>query len=218
MKAVLFDFDGVIVDTEPLYYKMLDGIYEDLGIEVDDETGVQSLGCNSKEWWDFIIKKYDLKADLKELTKRETQGIDDVLKDETVVERIFPDLETFLIKLRENGIRCAIASANKPELIKNILKNAGLDGYFETVVSTDEAGRGKPAPDVFLYAAEKLGVDSKDTLVIEDSARGLEGAKRAGMTSLAFLSAPVPVDLTYADLSYSNYDEIIKNLDSLTKL
>jgi beta-phosphoglucomutase-like phosphatase (HAD superfamily) len=122
----------------------------------------------------------------------------------------------FMDLLKENGISISLATSSNWEITDKILEHLGLTNYFESITTGEEVLNSKPAPDIFLLAAEKLGVDPMDCLVIEDSVSGIIAAKDAGMKVIAISSEDNEEDLENADLVVESFSAItLKAIDAL---
>ena len=122
---------------------------------------------------------------------------------------IMPGLVGLLKKLQSRKYPMAVASSSTPEIIDLILKKTNLKKYFQVIVSAEEAGKSKPEPDVFLLAAEKLGIKPANCLVVEDSPNGIKAAKSAGMMCIAYKGPGAdPEKQTAADAVIQNYSQL----------
>lgn len=189
LKAILFDMDGVLVDSEPVHfaanYKMMK---DNFGIELDYDLDYKGyIGSTIEKIWKFIREKYKLfDYEWNELMDM----AEDVLK-EMLKKGGYPEVEgvkALVENLSDNGFMLAVASSSPMEKIVNNLDNLGIRDEFSVLVSGMEIENPKPAPDIFLLAAEKLGVNSDECLVIEDSKNGVIAAKAAQMACLGFIN------------------------------
>lgn len=216
INTVLFDMDGVIVDSEPINLRIIGDIYDEIGVDVPEDVHLSSLGVNSIEWWTFILNTYGNNNNYtpEELYDKERTRILKYMMNPETDKGYFENLAIVLRKLKEKGFKTAIASASHYDIINSILKQGNLEDYFDTVVSAIDPNvkRGKPEPDIFLYAANKLNALPEECIVIEDSERGLEAAKKANMKTAAFLSAPKPIKLDDADYIFDHYDQFFENI------
>lgn len=213
--TIIFDMDGVIIDSEPINLNILQELYKEIGIEVSEELNLTSIGCASRKWWDFILEEFNITSRTsEEMSKKELNKVDEYTYKEETKKYIFDGVTENIKKLKEDGFKLALASASPYNIIDQVLKFADLENEFDFIISSTDkrVKKGKPDPDIFLLAAEELGSDPSRCLVVEDSERGLEAAKRANMNSLAFLSAPLPIKLDNADSSFDNYDDFMKNV------
>jgi len=185
IKAVIFDMDGVLVDSEPFHVEIEKRQFSLNRILISDEEHHRYMGVATNVMWQEIAQRHSLNMpveDLIEQNRLETIRYFNELKEIPVM----PGLVEFLEKLRQRDLPLAVASSSFPEVIELILKKTGLRKYFQVVVSSQEAGKSKPEPDVFLLAAKLLGMNPECCLVFEDSANGIKAAHSAGMSCAAF--------------------------------
>ena len=184
--GVLFDLDGTLIDSEPVYWASDQVFLARYGIDFTVELNETMFGWGAV---DFFVKLQELfpLSPLNSMPLAERLR----LKDDAYLEygrgkiRAFPGVASFAQWLVAQGVPVAIASGSSPLAIDRTLEYAGLDGLFPVRISTVEVPRGKPAPDIFLEAARRLGVDPAQCLVLEDSVPGVQAAKAAGMSCIA---------------------------------
>ncbi|MFF7163583.1 HAD family hydrolase [Streptomyces sp. NPDC008086] len=181
--SVIFDLDGTLVDSEPNYYEAGRGLLAEHGIAdftwADHERYV---GISTLETVTLWKREYGLRASVDELLADKNRRYLDLARTAT---RVYPEMRKFVELLAAEDVPMAVASGSSREAITAILSGTGLDAQLRTVVSADEVGRGKPAPDVFLEAARRLGVAPGDCVVLEDAAPGAAAAHAAGMRCIA---------------------------------
>lgn len=186
MKAVIFDMDGVLINTEPLHYRCWKEILKERnGIDLDYEIYLPCIGSTRTFFMELINKNYGqvfddvdkmnalMKAKKAEITQRE--GFPEM-----------PGIEDALRMLKEAGYLLAVASSSPAYAIKEALESLNLEQYFTVVMSGDYVENPKPAPDTFLVTAKKLGMKPEECLVVEDSTNGGKAAKAAGMKCVWF--------------------------------
>ena len=184
LKAVLFDMDGVLLDTERLHYQANIRAMKELGQTLSWDYYKQFIGTTLTYMWETIQKDYHLSWSLEELRK-----LGDSKKKEILQEEGYPFIDgaaEFVGRLKEDGLLLALASSSTPEAISDNLKALGVEECYDQVVSSFEVEHRKPAPDVFLEAARRLGVKPEECIVIEDTFYGLYAGKSAGMTCIGF--------------------------------
>ena len=198
VKAVIFDMDGVIVDSEPIHFESDRMTMKHYGKYITDEELSRYVGVSNPDMWAELREKYQLEATVEELL--ETQfSYKKLLIGDRKLEPI-DGIRELLEQLKGGEVRIGLASSSSREFIEFMLSNLGLAGYFEVVISGEEVQRGKPFPDIFLKAAQGLGVEPSDCMVIEDSGHGVKAAKRAGMRCVGFVSPnSAKQDLSSAD-------------------
>jgi HAD superfamily hydrolase (TIGR01509 family) len=183
IEAVVFDMDGVLVDTEQLWDEVREALTEEWGGRYTPEAQEAMMGMSSPEWSRYLHEVVGLREP------------PEVIRDE-VVRRMLARYETDLPvvpgaveavrRLAGDGFRLAVASSSNRELIDAVLDRLELTSAFQVTVSSEEVARGKPAPDVYLEAARRLGVPPSACVAIEDSASGIRAAHAAGMRVIAY--------------------------------
>lgn len=218
VEAVIFDMDGVLVDSEPFHVKNEKRMFNKMGLDISDEEHAGYMGTATDVMWAKIIKDRNLRHDVNDLTKRTIQ---ESLPFFRSLEKIdpMPGLIDLLKKLKSYKIPMAVASSSDSETIRIILEKSGLRNYFLYAVSSSEAGKSKPEPDVFLHAANLLGVQPQNCVVFEDSKNGIRAAKAAEMFCIAYSGADsAHQDSSEADLHISHYSDLEKlNLEWMNR-
>lgn len=185
-KAVIFDMDGVLIDSQHLHYETDMAVLKKAGYPAEMADVVPYTGIANPERWPKYREALRLEATAEDLIKWQTEMIVEVFKNSEMVA--LPGIPELLEYIANKSIPIAVGSASQPELINLVLTKLDIARYFSAVVSCEDVSRGKPAPDVFLRAAEKLGADPSHCVVIEDAPVGVQAAKNAGMTCIAYRS------------------------------
>lgn len=203
--AVIFDLDGVIVDSEPLHARAYREVFAELGYgETHGMDFTQYYGKSDATLWLDFIAKHQPGRPLDELLARKQSRFLDILRAEKPLFRGLPEL----IERLAARYRLAVASGSSHAVIETALTLENLRRFFPVVVSALDVPQGKPAPDIFLRAAELLGVAPGACCVIEDSEAGVEGARAAGMSVIAITNT-LPADkLARATRVVRSYDEM----------
>ncbi|AVH60278.1 MULTISPECIES: HAD family hydrolase [Streptomyces] len=181
--SVIFDLDGTLVDSEPNYFEA--GRQTLAGQGITDFTWADHeryVGISTQETLALWKERYGLTAPLDTLLADKNRRYLELARVSTPV---YPQMRTFVELLAAEGVPLAVASGSSPEAIEAILAGTGLASHLTTVVSADEVAHGKPAPDVFLEAARRLGATPADCVVLEDAAPGAAAAHAAGMRCIA---------------------------------
>ena len=203
IKAVLFDMDGLMVDTESLSTEAFINSAKAQGYNMTKEETLKVLGFTKANIYQFWIDYFQgTNVDGKKLVDDHYEYIENVLY--TVGPEKMPYVEELLKYLRENNYKIAVASSSDTADIKNNLEKTKLEKYID---SGAEVENGKPAPDVFLLAAKRLGVDPKDCLILEDSKAGIKAGKASG--AMVFM---VPDMFTVDKECEDTADRILTNL------
>ncbi|MFE5818765.1 HAD family hydrolase [Streptomyces sp. NPDC056479] len=181
--SVIFDLDGTLVDSEPHYYEAGRQILAEHGIPdfswADHERYV---GISTLETVTLWKGEYGLDASVDDLLAAKNRRYLELAR---TAARAYPEMRKFVELLATEGVPMAVASGSSREAITAILAGTGLDAHLHTVVSADEVAHGKPAPDVFLEAARRLGAAPADCVVVEDAVPGAAAAHAAGMGCIA---------------------------------
>lgn len=207
-KAIIFDMDGVLVDSEPFHVEIEKRQFELNHLSISEEEHHQYMGVATDVMWREIAKRHALSLPVEVLIEQnKTESISYFTEIKEIP--VMPGLIDLLEKLTSKNFPIAVASSSFPEIIELILERTGLHKHFQVIVSSQEAGKSKPEPDVFLLAAKRLGINPKDCLVIEDSANGIKAAKAAGMRCIAFEgSGANPENQKEADAAMKSFDQL----------
>jgi len=203
-KAIIFDMDGVIVDSEPRHERAFVEVarqigYENLGLKFADY-----IGRSDNELWVDFVAKHRPKQPVEELLAMKRSRVIEIIRRE---QPLFDGLVPLVQKLAE-CYRLAVASGSERTVIEEVLSLESLHQFFLVVVSGSEVSRGKPAPDIFLRTADLLGVIPKDCCVVEDSKPGVAAALAAGMQVIAITNTHRAEELRHATQVVSDYSEI----------
>lgn len=201
-KAVIFDMDGVISDTQNMHAAVEEKMLNERGINISaDEITKRFAGVSGKEMFSAIFSKYGKEADIDELVQEKRERVFEAAKGNI---KEIPGTREFIEFLFKRNIPLAVASASRHKFIDLVLSELGLKDRFKTVVSSEDVKKGKPAPDIFLLAAEKMGVDPKKCIVVEDGVSGMIAARSAGMKCIGLVREDAfmgyPADLIVRDL------------------
>ena len=189
IKAVIFDLDGVIVSTDDCHYRAWKKMADEEGIYFDREINNRLRGVSRMASLEIVLEKANREYSEKEkqeMAERKNNYYKELICELTPND-ILTGVTEKLDELKENGIKIAIGSSSKNTPI--ILKQIGLERYFDAVSDGNNITHSKPDPEVFLKAAEMLGVAPENCMIVEDADAGIEAGKRAGMKTLAVQGA-----------------------------
>ncbi len=208
-KAVIFDLDGVIVCTDECHYKGWKKLADDEDIYFDHKINERQRGVSRMESLDILLEKatktYTDDEKL-EMATRKNEYYKGYIKSLSPSD-ILPGVLDFTGFLKDKGIKIAIGSSSKNT--PAILKNIGLDTYFDAVADGNDISKSKPDPEVFLKAAQKLGVQPTDCLVVEDADAGIEAAIAGGMDVIGVGAASQNTKATYRFIDLASADTAI---------
>lgn len=180
--AVLWDMDGVLVDTEPFHWQAWQNLSREEGFPMRYEDFRRTFGWRNEEILHELIGLDMSSQRVAELGDRKEELYRDAVRGNV---KPLPGARELLRDLQEAGFRQAVASSAPRANIELILEELGIEEYFEAVLCDRDVERGKPDPQIFLRAAERLGVVPERCLVIEDAVMGVRAARSAGMACLA---------------------------------
>jgi HAD superfamily hydrolase (TIGR01509 family) len=208
IEAVVFDLDGVLIESEEIWDTVRERYVREHGGRYDDEIQRAMMGMSSTEWSRYLHETAGITA------PPETINAEVVQLMLAAYREHLPLTEGAVGAVRRLAARfpLAVASSSNRPLIDAVLEIAGLQDCFSATVSSEEVARGKPAPDVYLEAARRLGVAPERCAAIEDSHSGIRSAHAAGMRVIAIPNASYPPDAE----ALAQADVVIRSLDELT--
>lgn len=210
-KALLFDFDGLILDTETADVRAWENIYADYGLPFPLESWGQIVGGAGAAGFDAAVHLQDLLGvplDLEDLQSRQTHISHSLVRQQSVL----PGVMDYLHEAKRLGLKLAIASSSPHSWVDTHAQRLGVFDYFDRVICADEVGadRVKPNPDLFLLALDRLRVRANEAVVFEDSPNGVRAARSAGIFVVA-----VPNAVT-SQLSIENASLTLRSLTDLS--
>jgi HAD superfamily hydrolase (TIGR01509 family) len=213
--AVIFDLDGVLVDSEQIWNGVKERLVRETGGVWRDEAPHMMMGMSSPEWAVYLRDTLRVPLEAADINREVVRRMDDAYRSD------LPLLPGAVTAVRALAARwpLALASSSNRELIDLVLERAGFADAFRVTVSSEEVERGKPAPDVYLAAARGLAVEPTDCVAIEDSSNGLRAAAAAGMTVIAVPNphyAPAPDALALAAAAVPVVGDITPSLIELS--
>lgn len=176
--AVIFDFDGTLVDSEPNYALSDVAMVRHFGGTLTFEEHHDFIGMGADKFIKAMRERYGITAPTEEIRRVQDAEYLKLARENTPV---FPEMLRLLQELKKRKIPMAIASGTSLELLHLLSQQAGIREYFQVILSSEQVDQGKPEPDVFLEAARRLGMPPEHCLVLEDSIPGAEAAVKAGM-------------------------------------
>lgn len=205
MKGAIFDLDGTVTLTQHLHMQAYAEVLKKFGVPHPPEQDFYFAGIGGNYTFKTIFEKYGVKEFNLEECKAEKKRIYAELLKTAKIERV-TGVKEFLEKLRLRGVPYALASGNRREFIESTLSSAGLQDYFPVIITNHDVKHGKPDPEIFVAAAQKIKRNPADCVVFEDAWSGVSAAKKAGMYCVG-LATLVPEDF----LKKAGADIVIKN-------
>lgn len=212
IKYILFDMDGVLINTEPLHYQIWKQVLNENNINLDYEVYKTCIGSTRAFLYDVIKKTCGI-----DFTENDAIGKRfHEIKEEYIKTKGVPRIESVAETIRylhDKGYHMAVASSSAPIYIEAHMEELGLTNFFEVLFSAENVKNPKPAPDVFLATAQQLNALPEECLVVEDSYNGIRAAKAAGMLCYGFMNPDSgEQDLSYADKTFYPFSNLRKML------
>ena len=210
IKALIFDLDGVIVSTDDCHYEAWKKMADEEGIYFDKTINNRLRGVSRMESLEIVLERAEKQYSEKEklqLAERKNSYYKEFITKLTPTD-ILPGAKETLGALRANGIKIAIGSSSKNTPV--ILKQIGLDNYFDAVSDGNNITNSKPDPEVFLKAADMLGIPYGECMIVEDADAGIEAGKRAGMKTISVHGAK-GADMEIEDLNEKSLIDYLRS-------
>lgn len=210
-KYVLFDFDGVIVNTEESNSYYLGLALKEFGVELTEKDKLRLIGTHDQQMLEELLKESTYKVTLEQLqNKRSEKG--NTYENGDI--RPMPNLVPMIQQLRKKGVKMAVVTSTTTKLIIIALNRMGILNLFDVIVCGDMCKKRKPDPECYIKAMSLLGAKSEECIVFEDSTVGIQAAKRAGIEVIAYVGSGVRQDISSADYSVADYIECEKIFNS----
>lgn len=210
IKAVLFDMDGLMVDSEPLHLLAFNEVFKRYGKHLSEEDNKRFyLGRTDEESVGNMVERFGLPISPNELSLKKFEAYQQIIETHIVPQ---PGLLKLLDNLHQSGYKIAVVSNSVLESIKKVIEIFKIGSLINIYASGEEVEHGKPAPDVYLLAAKKLMIGPSECLVLEDSPLGVQAGKNAGMKVFA-----IPSQYT-KDEDFSLADQVLNSLDEVFEL
>ena len=208
-KAILFDFDGVLVNSDPFQFEAHRRALEKFGISITHEDYVENgSGKNKKSFYENMQDKHGVILNIEEVQKTKREIYKELLGEVKLMDGVQETLERL-----QGKFKLAIASTTHLENIRKILQNCGVENFFEAISSSKELEKGKPFPDVYLDAMNKLGFLPEECVAVEDSRNGIKAAKDACAKCIVIPNEFTKLqDLSSADLRLDSISQLTEDV------
>lgn len=208
VEGFIFDMDGVLIDSEPIYFEIEKSTFVHFGANVAEEEHHTYVGVTLASMFEQVQQKHLLDCTVEQMLEFHVKHVMDVIREHPELQP-FNGLTDWLNWLTEAGVPMVVASSSPRALIELILERLEIRRFFRDMISGEEVAHGKPAPDIFLRAAEILGVTPERCMVIEDSRNGVRAAKSAGMRCIGHQNpGSGNQNLSEADVVIHSYAEL----------
>jgi HAD superfamily hydrolase (TIGR01509 family) len=206
IQAVIFDMDGVLVDSEPLINAAAIAMFKEKGVTVQPEDFLPFVGAGEDRYIGGVAEKYHFPLDIAAAKQRTYEIYLDLVPARL---EAFPGAHGFVLACRGSGLRVAVASsADRIKVVANLQKIGLPLEFWDTVVTGEQIEHKKPSPDIFLLAAQNLNVEPVACVVVEDAVNGIQAAKAAGMRCIAVATTFPAERLREADVVREKIDDL----------
>ena len=206
IEAVIFDLDGVIVESENAHITAEKQTFLKYGVKISAEELHRYTGTTAKAMFTALIAKYRLTTTFEKMNNEKEKILFKLLEQETEPTK---GVISLMQELKRRGIKLAVGSSSTRKLIDFVLKKLNITSLFDCIVAAEDVAHSKPDPEIFLKAAARLGTNPSQCLVIEDAALGVEAAKRAGMKCIGYRNPHSGnQDLSQADITISDFSKL----------
>lgn len=210
IKAIIFDMDGVIFDSETMYINDLIRFFKQHDIEIQVSDCIPLIGIDSKLYYEQAYTMWNNKTDFLTFKKLLQDYFHSLNRNYKAVVR--PQIYSVLETLSKH-YKIALASSSRFYTINNALDQVDLKKYFSLIVSGEQFKESKPNPEIYLHTIEKLNVNKNEAIIIEDSPKGILAANRAGIKVLALKDDKFGLDQSQADIVIDELNDIIKLIE-----
>ncbi|OUJ71367.1 HAD family hydrolase [Hymenobacter crusticola] len=208
IRTVIFDMDGVVIDTEPIHHNAFFTHFAELGIQVPAELYATFLGSSTRNMYQRIKREFGLSDDVELLMNRKRELFNKEF-DENQTLDLLPGVRHLIEDLHEHGVQLVLASSASKATIKRVFTRFELYPYFSHLVSGEDFTESKPNPEIFNHAADLAQTPKNECIIIEDSTNGIAAAKAAGIYCIGYASEHSAMqDLHLASQVIKHFDEL----------
>ena len=211
--AIVLDIDGLMVDTEPISRRAWDKVLAQFGYELNDDLHTRMIGYRFDESVQMVIDAYELSLSMDEIKQMKNVEYAKIL---ALGAPVMPGLYDLIAAIKQRELPWAVATSSSYTHAQEILRQLGLEDSCQAIAGGDEVPRGKPAPDIYLLAAKRLGLPSRHCMALEDSAPGCRSALAAGMMTLALPNGDTKkADFPEVYHIFKSLNDVAQDLDRL---
>ena len=210
-KAVIFDLDGTLIDSELFYLNLLLEFLKGKGMVLSFEEACKTVGAHNSPIWENVARAHGGSISGKALRQEYKDEFERKFRDRELdySQMQFADVLPVLEKLRADGVRMAIASSSSDKIIRRVVEQQNWERFFPVLVSGDNFRKSKPDPEIYRYTMKQLGTAPEETLVVEDSTYGIEAGKSAGVMVAARRDLRFGFHQEKADCLFDDMREIL---------
>lgn len=213
-KAVIFDLDGTLIDSELFYLKLLLEFLKGKGMVLPFEEACKTVGAHNSPVWENVARAHGGSISGKALRQEYKDEFERKFRNRELdySQMQFADVLPVLEKLRADGVRMAIASSSSDKIIRRVVEQQNWERFFPVLVSGDNFRKSKPDPEIYRYTMKQLGTVPEETLVVEDSTYGIEAGKAAGVMVAARRDLRFGFHQEKADCLFDDMREILSKI------
>lgn len=191
IKAVIFDFDGLLIDSEPAWFKARKSLLKEFDMDWTPDDQKQNLGVSTKTWVNYLYNKLEQKLTPDDILNKVINKMKEMYMNGEVNAK--PGADEALKYCKDNNFIMGLASGSYKELLFIALKSKMWEDYFDEILSSDDFNKGKPAPDIYIEILKRLKVKPEESIVLEDSKDGIKAGVAAETNVIAVPSKEYPV-------------------------
>ena len=210
IQAILFDMDGVVIDSEKLYSQSEKGLLSQYGVSFDDSDWLKIKGCTEKQFYDLVYSKFNIDIPRNDLIKQGREFLKNIFTNNLKYMDGFNDVFSIIRKKYKLGL----VTSTGIELVKHINGILSIYEKFDIVITSADTNLHKPNPDPYLTAMKHLNVEPKQCIIIEDSIQGIKAGKAAGSSVIALEGSLEKEFLVEADCIISSFYDLIRAIDN----
>ena len=211
IKAVIFDMDGTLIDSQPIWYQVSTDFFQKNGFPVTMDDMIKLTGSPVAKLVDYVLQAHGQKD--KARAQLVTELMDYAVFEILAAKPLLPNVKDVLAQLKQQGIKIAVASASPRNMLQGIVDSCGIAEYFDYLASAEELDYNKPHPAVYLHAAQQLGVSVTECFAVEDSVLGMISGKAASMKTVV-----IPAQAEWDDSRWALADFKLANIAELPTL
>lgn len=211
IKAVIFDMDGTLIDSQPIWYQVSTDFFQKNGFPVTMDDMIKLTGSPVAKLVDYVLQAHGQKD--KARAQLVTELMDYAVFEILAAKPLLPNVKDVLVQLKQQGIKIAVASASPRNMLQGIVDSCGIAEYFDYLASAEELDYNKPHPAVYLHAAQQLDVSVAECFAVEDSVLGMISGKAASMKTVV-----IPAQAEWDDSRWALADFKLANIAELPTL